>query len=262
MKKKILALALWLLASSAAAQQGFYCGNTGFTNNTGAPTSSFRCAPQFVRRGAGTIVLNATATATNALGGFVDLVAPDALPGAGGVFFKTSGVIVRLNGFTYFYRLTAKASSTSITISAGAAAPGESGSSSDWSYWNTTCYRSSSIPAATTDANVGSQRLWAKLGSDQGSPQPMGLFVYALATSAASQTGIYGLRPQGMTAPTPVDDGAAGFITDARTYVYAEVGVAAQLPATGVFIGEDVQLAQTSAATDTYYAVCMVRLVP
>jgi hypothetical protein len=255
MKKMILALALGLLASSAFAQQ-IYCGLTGFTNNTGAITSSFRCRPQPIQRGTGPIVLNATSTITSASGGFTNIETPDTLPVADAVFFKTSGLMVRSSdGLTYIYRVTAKASASSIAALAGGAAPAESGTFSDWSWWSTTCYRVGVASIALTDQTVGDKRLWAALASVSSginnSPRPATLFNYNQATMAATTSVFFLSRPSGLGAAT-------GFGLTVSSNTPARGVVATTIGANNPFAGMEYSITVDSAATNNYPVGCIL----
>jgi len=149
----------------AQALNGLYCGPTGFNLNLGVTTKSFLCKPGRLLRGTGSITLNATTTATSAVAGFSVLATPDALPGSDQTFFNTSGVVVVFDQIAFWYRLTAKASNASISIINGNTTPAESGTSAEWYYWNTTCFRSASSGTSTSAASMDDQRIWGIAGS-------------------------------------------------------------------------------------------------
>src|SRR5262245_56907094 len=109
--KRLLAVALLLLAPAAARAQGTWCGHTGFDVTLGVTTKSFRCAPKKLVRGTGTLTLNGTSTVTvsPAAPGFSEIVTPDAIPGADATFFNTSGLYYRFSGLEYYLRISAKA---------------------------------------------------------------------------------------------------------------------------------------------------------
>lgn len=173
MKRLGLAALVLAIASSAAAQTtsnqgpGYYMGPTGFDLNLGVTTKSFRCGCAKLQRGVGTLTLNGTTTVTVVpTSGFNVIVPPDALPGADGVFFRTSGLWYRLasTGIEYYNRISAKASDASITVLAGAAANPNVGTATEWGYWNVWCYRSASaivVNNVTTDHQ--DNRIWSTI---------------------------------------------------------------------------------------------------
>jgi hypothetical protein len=266
MKKAILALALWLLASSALAQQGLYCGMTGFNTNTGG-AGGWRCAPSIVQRGSGAVALNATTTATNALGGFSAIAPIDAVAAADGTFFRTSAIIVRgvgANSATKIYRVSAKASSTSITILEGAATPGVTGSFTDWSYWNTTCYRTTAATVAFTDAALVDPRIWGKIGEDSPGRNQMPLLAsphaflsYTLDTSATALSLNAIQRPSGLA----LLGGSSATLISAPSLVAGQSNML--VPSTQLATGGlDIQMQVAQGATNNYFAFCVARLIP
>jgi len=262
MKKAILTLVLGLLASGAFAQQGFYCAHTGFDNNLGDATKSFRCRPELIRAGSGTLTLNGTSTITVSPAAFQNIVAPDALPGGDGVFFKTSGIIVTLSNQAHFYRVTAKASDSSITVIDGAAAPTESGTTTVWSYWNTTCYRSASAVTDNNDFSWADPRLWRSIGSDLGllGGIHVGDAVCATLSTSTNAATLHNivLRPGGL-ATVGVTVGA-GMCTSGADEVTAQsafltIGL-------GQFFGHQASVALASDTVANYFAFCIYRAAP
>lgn len=177
MRKYLLLAAALLLPAVTSAQgsggylNGLYCAHPGFNVNVGVTTKSFLCAPKALIRGNGTLsfaVGDNTVTCTP-LGGLPDdcfklMAAIDAV-GAEDTFFNRSGLIARFDSIGEFWTVTARTSDTEIEVVNGTTAPATTRTTTDWSYWNTTCYRSAGTqqqPAADTD--LDDQRLWAVLG--------------------------------------------------------------------------------------------------
>jgi len=135
--KRLGVLLLLLLAGRTVAADVVLWGHTGFdTGTTGGVVHICRPVEQVVGRTAVTLAAG-NLTGTNA---FVDVQAQDAIPGTN-ISFRTSGIHLVLGGVSYLYRISAKGSDSSITVLAGAAAPAESGTTTDWGFWNTTCFR-------------------------------------------------------------------------------------------------------------------------
>lgn len=212
MRKAALAVALLLLVPQVYSQNppaptagpGYYCGNTGFDVNLGVTTKTFRCQVVKMQRGVGTLTLNGTSTVTVSGSNFNVLVPPDALPGADGVFFKTSGLWYRFGASEFFLRVSAKASNSSITALAGAAGSANSGTTAEWGYWNTTCYRSAS---STTTFNATTDhvdpRIWGYSNSFTDGlylnalSSTLRTIVYTPAASAATNVE-WAAKPRGM----------------------------------------------------------------
>jgi hypothetical protein len=263
MKKAILTLALGLLASSALAQSnnGLYCGPTGFNINLGVTTKAFLCKPGRVQRGFGPITLNATITATSTVSGFSVLTTPDALPGGDGVFFATSGVIAVFNGIASWYRVTAKASAASISIINGNTTPAESGTTSEWYYWNTTCFRSASSGTSTTATSMDDQRIWGIAGTAVTKPNGASTPYAGLIRHAANNVVIPTLR--GWIRPL--------FLKMFGQSTSASSGGGSATPGQALLnnfytndtnlmmIGAEFSIVLDSVAADAYNAGCLVR---
>ena len=264
MKKTILALALGLLAASATAQQGLYCANTGVNTNTGATTSSFRTSFRQLQRGTGTITLNATSTVTSS-GAFSGIDRPDAVPGGAG-FFKTSGIHFIFGGRGFFYRVSAKASDSSITVLAGAGSPAQSGTTTEWWYWSTVSYRSASTFDVFTDAStITDRRIWEtpsglKSGFEMGDSiyRPLASFSYRPAAGIAYVSKILLFwRPAGVpiTALTSVLNSNGDTTTTAESVNFPNTSWPA-------FIGAELQDSLASTASDNFIVSCIWRGKP
>jgi hypothetical protein len=207
MKKTILALALGLAVAAPLRAGDYVCGHTGFNSNIGSTAKSFRCAPRTIVRGVGTLTFNATSTVTATAGSFAGMAPPEAVPGADGLFFRASGLMVKFAGQLYFLNVTAKASDTSITALLGAAAVSFSGTTTVWSFWSTDCYRTSLGDSVYTaaDTNVGlSTKLWATNAALEraapaitGSVAPAFGITYTQSAGSASSSRIVGV-PTGL----------------------------------------------------------------
>lgn len=149
MKRALLSLALLALAGRASADVVLW-GHTGFDIGTTAGVV-FICRP--VEQAPGRVAVTLAAGTLTGVGAFVDVQAQDAVP-VTNISFRTSGIAIVIGGKSYLYRISAKASNNSITVLAGLAAPAESGTTSDWRFWNTTCYRQTGGMTTIPDAQA------------------------------------------------------------------------------------------------------------
>jgi hypothetical protein len=152
MKRALLSLAplaLLALAGRASADVVLW-GHTGFDIGTTAGVV-FICRP--VEQAPGRVAVTLASGTLTGVGAFVDVQPQDAIPGTN-ITFRTSGIAIVIGGKSYLYRISAKASNDSITVLAGLSAPAESGTTSDWRFWNTTCYRQTGGMTTIPDAQA------------------------------------------------------------------------------------------------------------
>jgi hypothetical protein len=267
MKKAILTLALGLLASGAAAQQGLTCGNTGFNMNIGSTAKSFRCAPVPITVGSGTLTFNATSTVTGTAGAFASLAAPTAVPGSDGLFFQPAGLYAFVGGQTYFLNITAKASSVSITALLGGVAVSFSGTATRWGFWNTTCLRTAASqtsqiadPLTTLDARTWAspvairQAITAAFGPEG---ITISAFQYFQATGSAVAMSYFS-RPQGIATSFQIGAdpivnhsfGSPGSSVALTLVEYIMGGSTTHLR------GREFQMSHQSSAADTFTTAC------
>jgi hypothetical protein len=145
----ILAAVLAATGSFAGADVVLW-GHTGFDSGT---TSGVVFICRAVEQASGRTAITLAAGTVTGVSAFVDVQAQDAIPGTN-ISFRTSGIVMVLAGKSYLYRISAKGSDSSITVLAGAGAPAESGTTSDWRFWNTNCYRQTGGMTTIPDAEA------------------------------------------------------------------------------------------------------------
>lgn len=166
---RMLLVLLVLALPELARADELMCASTGFNLNIASGSKSFRCGLVVVTRGSGTLTFDGTSTVTSS-GAFATIITPDAVPVADDTSFKTTGLRILLSGRVYYLRVSAKASNSSITVLEADVSPGLSGAVTEWSYWNTTCRRSSFGYTDFTDSSLflGSTGLWTSPGALRG----------------------------------------------------------------------------------------------
>jgi hypothetical protein len=200
--RHLLPVALLLLGASVppAEAQQIYCGSNGFNLNTGVATESYRCAPAPLTPAAGAIATDGSGTATSD-GLFVFEASDDAAGTADETVFEITGLtwISPATGLRKWGQVTAKASSSSITLLEGLANPAAESGIEEWSYWRTSCYRATvdeqNLDTSATSPN-NNPVLWKVLGKAGHQQWTGGDFrgteIYVMTLRQAGITGTHG----------------------------------------------------------------------
>jgi hypothetical protein len=206
MRKFVLASVLGLLAAQGSGQE-LFCGHNGGNNlNIGDSTDSYRCGPAALVRGSSPITTSSGSGTVTSDGAFV--FAASTAPGGVGATFKNTGIVVEQQpgGLRHWYAVTAKASGSSITVVEGSGTPTITGTWSNWSYWESTCYRSGVNCSSAETSPVTTPALWGWLKSQTRSVFMENLFFWARAQTGTTGTATIAGLWSPVFSPTAVGD--------------------------------------------------------